>query len=146
MSIEILCIVETSVFSTDYGLVPETLGPDGEEPLTVMVAISQPTLPGCGVIARPVAVMELSDQGEIEPKVLCVPCEDPNWQHVAGLEDLPDQLVEEIGDCFVAYKRREGHEVEVTGWSSHEDAEAVIREARERFRQNHPHDDAAPEP
>jgi inorganic pyrophosphatase len=67
--------------------------------------------------------------------VLCVPCQDPNWQDVNGLHDLPDQLVEEIAHFFVAYKKREGHEVEVGGWSSHEDAGRVIDEARRRFRQ-----------
>jgi inorganic pyrophosphatase len=126
--------------------VPETLGPDGDDPLDVMVAVSEPTFPGCGVLAKPVAVLEISDQGEREPKVLCVPCQDPNWQDVTGLQDLPDQLVEEIGHFFVAYKRREGHEVRVCGWSSREDAEDVIRQAQERFRENHPHDDAPPLP
>ena len=80
------------------------------------------------------AVLELSEQGETEPQVLCVPCEDPNWQDIDGLDDLPDQLVEEIAHFFVAYKKREGHEVEVVGWSSREDAANVIDEARERFR------------
>lgn len=37
-------------------------GPDGEDPLDVLVAVSEPTFPGCGVIARPVAVMELEDR------------------------------------------------------------------------------------
>ena len=122
------------VFPTDYGFVAESLGPDGEDPLDVLVAVSEPTFPGCGVLAKPVAVMELEDQGEREPKVLCVPCEDPNWQHVEGLEDLPDQLVEEIAHFFVAYKKREGHEVEVVGWSSSQAAAEVIDEARQRYR------------
>jgi inorganic pyrophosphatase len=142
MSTDILCIVEIPS-PTAYGFVPETLGPDGEDPLDVVVAVSEPTFPGCSVIAKPVAVLEISDQGEREPKVLCVPSEDPNWQHVAGLDDLPDQLVEEVAHFFVARKRREGRDVKVTGWSSHEDAERVIREAQERFRQNHPRDDAS---
>jgi inorganic pyrophosphatase len=122
------------VFPTDYGFVAESLGPDGEDPLDVLVAVSEPTFPGCGVMAKPVAVLELRDQGETEPKVLCVPCEDPNWQDIDGLDDLPDQLIEEIAHFFVAYKKREGHEVEVVGWSSREDAAKVIDEARERFR------------
>jgi inorganic pyrophosphatase len=123
------------VFPTDYGFVADSLGPDGEDPLDVLVAVSEPTFPGCGVIAKPVAVLKLRDQGETEPKVLCLPCEDPNWQDIDGLDDLPDQLVEEIAHFFVAYKKREGHEVEVVGWSSCEDAAKVIDEARERFRQ-----------
>jgi inorganic pyrophosphatase len=124
------------VFPTDYGFIPESLGPDGEDPLDVLIAVSEPTFPGCGVMAKPVAVMELEDQGEREPKVVCVPCEDPNWEHIDDLGDLPDQLVEEIGHFFVAYKKREGHEVSVRGWSSHGDAEKVIQEARERHRRD----------
>jgi len=68
------------VFPTDYGFVAESLGPDGHDPLDVLVAVSEPTFPGCGVLAKPVAVLELRDEGETEPKVLCVPCEDPNWR------------------------------------------------------------------
>src|SRR5947207_13689708 len=68
------------VFPTDYGFVPESIGPDGDDPLDVLIAVSEPTFPGCGVMAKPVAVMELEDQSEREPKVVCVPCEDPNWQ------------------------------------------------------------------
>jgi len=78
------------VFPTDYGFVPESIGPDGEDPLDVLVAVSEPTFPGCGIVAKPVAVMELEDQREQEPKMLCVPCDDPNWQDVEGVEDLPD--------------------------------------------------------
>lgn len=121
------------VFPTDYGFVAESLGPDGEDPLDVLVAVSEPTFPGCGVLAKPVAVMEIEDQREREPKVVCVPCEDPNWQDVKGLDDLPNQLVEEIAHFFVAYKKREGHEVSVAGWESRETAAQVIQEARDRY-------------
>jgi inorganic pyrophosphatase len=121
------------VFPTDYGFVTESIGPDGKDPLDVLVAVSEPTFAGCGVLAKPVAVMELEDQGEREPKVVCVPCEDPNWQQIEGLEDLPDQLIEEIAHFFVAYKKREGHEVAVAGWSSRESAAEVIAQARERY-------------
>jgi inorganic pyrophosphatase len=124
----------STVFPTDYGFVAESLGPDGEDPLDVLVAVSEPTFPGCGVMARPVAVMELEDQGSRQPKVVCVPGEDPNWQQVSDLDDVPDQLVEEIAHFFVAYKKRENHDVKVTGWASGEVAARVIEEAYERFR------------
>jgi inorganic pyrophosphatase len=78
--------------------------------------------------------MELEDQGSREPKVVCVPCQDPNWQQVSDLEDLPDQLVEEIAHFFVAYKKRENHDVRVTGWGPSEDAAGVVEEGYARFR------------
>jgi inorganic pyrophosphatase len=43
------------------------------------------------------------------------------------------ELAEEIAHFFVAYRRREDHDITVPGWASREDAEAVICEARERF-------------
>ena len=119
------------VFPTEYGFVPDTDGGDGD-PLDVLVAVSEPTFAGCGVVARPVAVLWLLDQGEREPKVLCVPCEDPNWQGVEDLDGLPEQLREEIAHFFVAYKKREGHDVRDDGWEGREAAERVIEEARER--------------
>ncbi len=127
----------STVFPTDYGFVPESIGPDGKDPLDVLVAVSEPTFPGCGVIARPVALMELEDQGHREPKIVCVPCADPNWQGVGDLDDLPEQLVEEIGHFFVAYKKRENHDVRVIDWGPRERAADEIQEGYERFRRAH---------
>ena len=33
------------MFPTDYGFVAESIGPDGEDPLDVLVAVSGPTFP-----------------------------------------------------------------------------------------------------
>jgi inorganic pyrophosphatase len=122
------------VFPTDYGFIPESLDPRGEDPLDVLIAVSEPTFPGCGVLAKPVAVFELEEEGEIEPKVLCVPCDDPNWQHVNGLHDLPDQLVEEVAHFFVAYKQREKPDVKGNGWGSAGQAQDVVQKAQQRYR------------
>jgi inorganic pyrophosphatase len=119
------------VFPTDYGYVEGTEGPDGD-PLDVLVAVSEPTFTGCGILARPVAVLWLDDEGEREPKVVCVPCQDPNWQRVQDAEGLGEQLREEIAHFFVAYKAREGHEVSARGWEDRESAEQVIVDAQRR--------------
>jgi inorganic pyrophosphatase len=119
----------STVFPTEYGFIPDTEGPDGD-PLDVLVAVSEPTFTGCGVLARPVAVLWLRDQGEREPKVVCVPCEDPNWEDIRGVEELPEQLREEIAHFFVSYKKREDHDVEVEGWEGSDAAEQVIEQAR----------------
>ena len=34
------------MFPTDYGFVPESFGHDAEDPLDVLVAVSEPTFPG----------------------------------------------------------------------------------------------------
>ena len=121
----------STVFPTDYGFIPETAGEDGD-PLDVLVAVSEPTFTGCGVLGRPVAVLWLRDQYKREPKVVCVPLSDPNWETITDLEELPAQLREEIGHFFVSYKRREGHEVGEEGWEGAAAAERAIEEARRR--------------
>lgn len=119
----------TVVFPVDYGFIPETETEDGDA-LDVLVAVSEPTFTGCGVIARPLGVLWLDDQGEREPKVVCVPCEDPNWQDIKDVDGLPEQLREEIGHFFVTYKAREGHEVSEDGWEGCKSAEEIISKAK----------------
>jgi inorganic pyrophosphatase len=62
--------------------------------------------------------------------VVCVPCEDPNWEDITDVDELPEQLREEIAHFFVSYKRREDHEVEEDGWEGRDAAERVIDEVR----------------
>jgi inorganic pyrophosphatase len=120
------------VFPTDYGFIEKTIGEEGD-PLDVLVAVSEPTFPGCGVVGLPVGVLFLRDGDEREPKVLCVPCDDPNWEHLRDVDDIPDQLREEIEHFFVAYKRREDKDVSADGWGDAARAREVVEQARRRY-------------
>ena len=122
------------VYPTDYGYFPETLAEDGD-PLDVMVCLSEPTFPGCFIAVKVIALFRMSDEKGIDDKVLCVPCEDPNWNQIDSLEDLPQQLREEISHFYAIYKQPEGIEVTVKGWQSREEALAVIEASRQRYRE-----------
>jgi inorganic pyrophosphatase len=91
------------VYPTDYGFVPETIAPDGD-PLDVLLCVSEPTFPGCVVIARPVALLSFTDEKGPDDHIVCVPCEDPNWAQVHEVTDLAIQLTAEIGHFFSIYK------------------------------------------
>ena len=43
-------------YPTDYGFIPETIAGDGDE-LDAMVAVTEPTFPGCSIPAKPIAVL-----------------------------------------------------------------------------------------
>lgn len=120
------------VFPADYGFVPGTVGPDGEDPLDVMVVVSEPTFPGCRVMARPIGVLRMNKDGELEEKILGVPCDDPLWDDVRTVDDLTDQIRDEIADFFPMYLRREGAEVELDGWGDPDSATDAIDAARDR--------------
>jgi inorganic pyrophosphatase len=117
------------VYPTDYGFIPDTLSPKGT-PLDAMVCVSAPTFPGCLIPVRVIAVFRTSDEGGQDDKLLCVPCEDPNWAGQERLGDLPGQLRDEIEHFFSIYKTPEGKEVEVHGWEDREVAIGLLDDAR----------------
>jgi len=127
-------LFSSMVYPTDYGFFPETLAEDGD-PLDAMVCVDQPTFPGCVIQVKAIALFRMSDETGPDDKVLCVPCDDPNWKHVERLEDLPQQMHDEIAHFFSVYKQPDGHEVTVDGWRSREDAFAVIEASRHRYRE-----------
>lgn len=121
-------------YPADYGFIRETLAGDGE-PLDALVLVEQPTFPGCGITARPVAVFWLRDERGPDPKLLCVPARDPRQETVRDLDDVPAHLLGEIGHFFEVYKDLEpGKCVSVGGWEGRAVAERVTRVAIERFR------------
>jgi inorganic pyrophosphatase len=117
-------------YPTDYGFIPGTLSPKGE-PLDAMVCVSAATFPGCVIPVRVIAVFRTRDEAGQDDKLLCVPCDDPNWSHMNELGDLPSQLRDEIEHFFTIYKLPEGKSVDVQGWEDRDVAERLLAEARE---------------
>jgi inorganic pyrophosphatase len=118
------------VYPLDYGMIPDTLAEDGD-PLDAMVAVSEPTFPGCLIPVKPIALFKMRDEKGVDDKIVCVPLADPNWNEAERMEDLPHQLRDEITHFFEIYKTLEpGKEVEVEGWFPREDALAVIDAAQ----------------
>ena len=48
-------------YPTDYGFFQDTLAGDGD-PLDAMIAVSEPTFPGCLIEVKPVALFRMRDQ------------------------------------------------------------------------------------
>jgi inorganic pyrophosphatase len=121
------------VYPTDYGFVPDTRSPKGEA-LDAMVAVSEPTFPGCVIPVRAVGILRTEDERGQDDKLLCVPCDDPGWSHIEDLDHVPERMRTEIEHFFSIYKEPEGREVIVHGWEGRDVAEQVLQEARDRFR------------
>ncbi len=121
------------VYPTDYGFIPDTHAEDGD-PLDAMCIVSESTFPGCMIPVKVIGLFKMLDDGEVDDKILCVPLQDPNLNHVEGLGDVGEQLKAEIAHFFAIYKGPEGKIVEVDGWYDREEALKAIAEARERYR------------
>lgn len=125
----------STVYPTDYGYVIGHRGRDGD-PLDAMVCVSEPTFPGCVIPVKPIALFKMRDEKGEDDKIVCVPTQDPGWNHLQRLDDLPGQLRAEIAHFFSIYKQLEGKAVTVEGWRSREEALEVLTDGR-RLHQEH---------
>lgn len=109
----------------DYGFVPNTLADDGD-PLDGMVLMDEPTFPGCVIASRPIGMLEMIDGGDRDEKILCVPAEDPRYNHVKSLEDVAPHRLEEIAEFFRSYKNLEKKVTEILGWQDVDKVAALV--------------------
>src|SRR2546429_7201001 len=88
-------LFSSMVYPTDYGFIPDTLGLD-DDPLDVMVCVSEPTFPGFRIAVKPIALFRMQDDKGVDDKILAVPLHDPISNTLETLDDLPKGLQDEI--------------------------------------------------
>lgn len=120
-------------YPTNYGYFDDTLGEDGD-PLDALVWIpGVELLPGVVVEARPIAMLNMTDDGGGDAKLVCVP-DDKRFDHITELEHLDEWTRKEIEHFFTRYKDLEpGKWVKIEGWAGREEAEAELQRSIERF-------------
>ena len=74
-------------YPSDYGFIPDTLAMDGD-PLDALVLVWEPTFPGCLIEVKPIGLFKMWDEKGSDEKILCVPIEDPMWNHIETLDDV----------------------------------------------------------
>lgn len=126
-------VLHSAVFyPADYGFIPKTLSDDGD-PLDILVLITESTFPGCVMKARPVGVLNMTDDKGTDEKIIAVAIGDPKLREIEDISDLDEHTVKEIANFFEIYKQLENKMVRVDGWMGKEDAHRVINEAVERY-------------
>jgi inorganic pyrophosphatase len=122
-------------YPSDYGFIPRSYY-DDDDPFDVLVLVEDQTFPGCIIEARPVALMKMDDDGEQDDKVIAVPDEDPRYDHIEDLEDVPRQQREEIVEFFETYKNLEANkETAVLGWEDRQAAYDAIEHAQDLYQE-----------
>lgn len=123
-------------YPANYGFIPRTYGDDGD-PLDVLVLCSEAIEPMTLVQCRPIGVFEMHDGEERDEKVIAVPLEDPNYNFMFDISQLPVHVLEEIRHFFTVYKELESRQTVVSHAENREVANRVITEAicayQERF-------------
>jgi len=93
------------------------------------VVISEPTFPGYVIPARPVGVLDMTDDKGHDYKILAVAHDEPRWDETRTLEDLSPHRLREIENFFQIYEELEGRPTEVRGWLGTDDAWKIIERA-----------------
>lgn len=119
-------------YPADYGFIPETLALDGD-PLDVLVLFTEPSVPGCLVEVKPIAVFKMADDKGPDEKIICVPVADPIMNKLNDLSDINSHSVKEIEHFFAVYKDLENKSVDVQGWADARVAKEMIEECTNRF-------------
>jgi len=120
----------------DYGFVPQTLFDDGDA-LDVVLITTHPMPPGILVKARPVAVMEMTDDGERDDKIVAVPVEDPRFDEVTDLANLNAHFIKEMTHFFETYKKVQEKEVSVGSWHGADAAKEAFDRSVTMYKEGH---------
>lgn len=116
----------------DYGFVPQTLFDDGDA-LDVVLITTYPLMPGILVKARPVAIMEMTDGGDRDDKIVAVPVDDPRFADVKDIGDLNPHFKKEMSHFFETYKKIQNKEVAVGEWYGATKAQEAFKRSCEMY-------------
>lgn len=123
-------------YPANYGFIPQTLSEDGD-PLDVLVVTPYPVAPGSVIRARPVGILNMSDEAGKDAKLIAVPHDKLSalYKNVKEYSDLPELLIKQIEHFFENYKDLEpGKWVKVDGWAGADAARAEILKAAAAYK------------
>jgi len=116
----------------DYGFAPRTLALD-DDPLDVLILTIEPTFTGCLVVARPIGLLKMIDEGKEDDKVLAVPVGEPSFDGIHNYTQIFPHTIRKIQHFFETYKMLEGKKTSTAGWEDAAAARRIIQEAYQRF-------------
>ncbi len=126
-------VLHSAVFyPTDYGFIPNTRSDDGDS-LDALVLITDPLFPGCVVQARPVGILDMSDEAGTDWKIVAVADSDPKLSSIQNVSDIDKHYRDEIEQFFKEYKHLEHKTVHVKDWHGKEEALHRIERAHKKF-------------
>jgi len=118
-------------YPANYGFIPHTLADDGD-PMDVLVITPTPLIHNCVISARPVGILEMTDEAGRDSKVLAVPAHGlhSSSDHLQSHTDLPPLLLEQIEHFFEYYKVLDkGKWVKIDGWNNAAAAKKAIMDS-----------------
>ena len=112
-------------YPANYGFIPRTYASDND-PLDVLVLCQEDIVPMTLVECYPIGVLKMTDDDQVDEKIIAVPTNDPAYTCYSDVSQLPQHTFDEISHFFRVYKSREGKETVVNEISGADEAKKVI--------------------
>lgn len=120
------------VYPANYGFIPRTFCDDGD-PLDILV-LGQEPVPGRTIlVARPIGLMQMLDQGQADDKILAVHVNDPAYASYRDVTELPAHIALELERFFLDYKKLESKDVKVESFQGAGPARVAVAAAVELY-------------
>jgi len=116
----------------DYGFIPGTLAEDND-PLDILTLVTEPSITGCMIMARPVGILNMIDGSERDQKILAVPTRNPRYEQIHTIDQVFPHVRREIEHFFTIYKELEGKRTTMEGWGGPKEARKAIMESRQSY-------------
>lgn len=120
-------------YPANYGFLPQSYC-DDKDPLDVLVLCQESVVPMSLMHARPIGVLKMRDQGELDDKVIAVHLDDPEFKDFTSISELPAHRFKEIKRFFEDYKLLEKKEVVVDEVLGPKEAIEVIKQSLEDYK------------
>lgn len=119
-------------YPASYGLIPRTLGDDGD-PLDVMVVCSESIETMTLVRCYPIGVITMVDQGKLDEKIIAIPFNDPTYNSYSDISELPHHIFDEMRHFFTVYKTLEGKTTAVDEVKDRATATDIIKKSMDAY-------------
>ena len=111
-------------YPANYGFIPQTYC-DDNDPLDILVLGQEPVLPLAIMRAKPIGVMKMVDQGEMDDKIIAVHLDDPEYSHYNSIDELPPHTLKTLQRFFEDYKVLENKEVVIETFLGPDEAKKI---------------------
>ena len=123
-------------YPANYGFIPRTYAEDGD-PLDVLLICSETLVPMSLVDCYPIGVIKMLDNGANDEKIICVPMNDPTYNLINDIAELPQHIFDEMKHFFTVYKNLEHKETVIDDVQSKSEAVEIVEKCIERYNQTY---------
>ena len=124
------CLYSSMNYTGSYGFIPQTYALDND-PLDVVVYNNTPINTGVLIEVKPIATLDMDDNGHKDYKIVCVPTS--HIREYKTIKDIETHWVTKTKNFFAHYKELENKNVVVNGWLSKTKTKKIIFESHKRY-------------